>query len=323
MTAFAGLAILHAAVAAALVEALVRVWRVSRPAERIVLRWMVLLAPLVLTPAYTLLAPFRAEPAFRLEWALFAGSHWDVLTILGVPVSLAATLALGVAGLLLFVRDVVPWFAAQVHPDTDEPARAGHDEQTSRLERVAAVAATTLGRPAPRLRLVARDVPVLLCTGVERPTIETSARTLDLLDDEALESALLHEMVHAFNRDPLHGWLLIVVRTLQCFNPVAHIVARLIVQDIEERADSVVVRLGHGPGLARAIAQLLAPDEHGVTDLRPQPAWRGAMARAEGQAVNHRRDRALRSAARGPASITRLRLLLASVGLAVLLFLVV
>ncbi|MEW5981002.1 MAG: M56 family metallopeptidase [Acidobacteriota bacterium] len=322
MTAFAGLAILHASVAAALVEALLQVWRVQRPAERIALRWLALLAPLVLTPVYTAFAAFRAEPPFRLTWALFAGAHWDVLTIFGVPASSAATFVLVSLGVVLFVRDISPRLADRTRTDAGAPSPLRGD-QAARLDRMASDAAARLGTKVPRLRLIRRTSPVLLCTGVARPTIEVSARTLDLLDDEALQAALLHETVHLRHRDPLHGWILIAVRTLQAVNPVAHVVARLIVEDIEARADEAVAGLGASPGLARAIACLSEPAAHSVTDLSPQPAWRTLLARARDRAVVDRCDRVLGPTAGARSHVAPMRMVAASLGLAVLLFFVV
>ncbi len=324
MTAFAGLAILHAAIASDLIEALLRGWRVGRPGERIVLRWLALLAPLTLTHAYAWLAPFRSEPAFRLERALFSGSHWDVLSVGGVPFSLAATGFLAAAGLALLLRDVVPGLTSRIRIDSVEPQAPGPTDPARRVERLAADAASLLGLAVPRLRLVARAEPVLLCTGVERPTIEVSQRTLELLDDDALRSALLHEMVHVRHRDALHGWILIAIRAVQFFNPAAHIVARLIVQDIEERADKTAARLGGAQGLAEAIARLSDSDEHGITDLAPRQGWRGVLAHAYGRSVRERCNRVSQHTGGRPQPLAAaLRVTCAATGLAILLFLVV
>lgn len=324
MTAFAGLAILHASVASLFIEALLRVWRVGRPGERILIRWLALLAPVTLTPAYAWLAPFRSEPAFALERALFSGSHWDVLSIGGVPFSLAATAILAAAGLALLLRDVVPGLTGRVRLEMEERQAPDPTGQAPRLERLAADAAGLVGLAVPRLRLVARAEPVLLCTGVERPTIEVSRRTLELLDDGALGSALLHEMVHVRHRDALHGWILTLVRAIQFFNPAAHIVARLIVQDMEERADMAAARLGHGQGLAEAIARLSDADERAVTDLTPPPGWRAVLARAQGRSVQERCVRVvLHTGGRPRPFAAALRVTFASAGLAILLFLVV
>ena len=58
----AGQAILHATVAALVVEALLRLWRVEDPGERLAMRWVEMAAPVLLTTAYLALAPWRSAP---------------------------------------------------------------------------------------------------------------------------------------------------------------------------------------------------------------------------------------------------------------------
>lgn len=321
MTAYAGLAILHASVAAAVVEALIRVWRVRAPGERMALRWLALLAPLVVTPAYAILFPGRTDPVFALDRAWLAGAHWEVVRVVGLPVPLAVTIVLVLAGVVLFVRDLAPWIGDQVRLDPADPDAGGYTEHRGRLERAARHAAGRMALPVPRLRLIAHDGPVLQCTGVERPTIEASARALDLLDDEALAAALLHELVHVRCRDPLHGWLLMAARALQVYNPVAHVIARLVVQDIEERADRVVADLGCAQGLSDAIGCLSAP-EHGVSDLRTGLGWRDILTHAQRRALTSRRHRVL-APDPGGAALVVFRVVLAGSGVAGVLFFVV
>ena len=119
-----------------------------------------------------------------------------------------------------------------------------------------------------RITVVAFSSPVLMCTGIDRPSIVVSTGTLDRLDDRALEAALAHEFAHLATRDPLTGWWLMAARTVQFFNPVVQILARQAVQELERRADIAVTAQGRAAGLADAVHRLsLAGGAHSDLDL--------------------------------------------------------
>ena len=75
----AGQAILHATVAALFVEALLRLWRVEDPGERLAMRWVAIGAPVILTTLYLVLMPWRAAAWFVEHWSLFAGRALEPL----------------------------------------------------------------------------------------------------------------------------------------------------------------------------------------------------------------------------------------------------
>jgi hypothetical protein len=122
---YAGQALLHAAIASLVIEALLRLWRVDEPGERLALRWVALLGPVVLTAGYLALVPGRSTAGFTERWALFSGAHWNELRMGGVGVASGATVILSVVGIALYLRDVVPFLAERVSRearDTGLPA---------------------------------------------------------------------------------------------------------------------------------------------------------------------------------------------------------
>jgi Zn-dependent protease with chaperone function len=326
VVALAGQAILHAAVAAFVVEALLRAWRVQDPGERLTLRWLVLLSPLVLTPLFAAAFPARSSETFALRSALFAGAHWNEFRL--GPSGLATALAawLSVIGVALYLRDAIPFLADRVSRQADDEAAPDHPA-VARLHDVVRCLPSIPGQLAPECRVLERPEPVLLCSGVDRPRIIVSTGALDLLDDEALDRALQHEHAHLRARDPLIGWSLMAVRTLQAFNPVVQLAARQMIQDIEYRADLAVARSGGGPALARAIARL-SGESAGTSDLveprgRLSP-FHGALSRAQRRALGVRCERLLQAQPPAVSAAGKnLRLGLASLGLGVLLFYVV
>jgi Zn-dependent protease with chaperone function len=321
----AGLVILHGCIAALLVEALLRLWRVQDPGERLALRWLALVAPIVLPAAFHLIAPGRSTEWFGSTRALFAGEHWNQLALGRTGAASLAAAALLIVGGLLYLRDALPFLQDRIGGLGERDIVSEHPELL-RLRTLLDELQQSVGAPATAVVLLDRRTPVLLCSGIDRPTLVISTGTLSRLGSDQLRAALAHELAHAARRDPLMGWLLMVVRTVAWFSPAAQIVARQVVQEVEYRADVTVARLGHSAALSRAIAALAdAPDSE--TDLVP-PSWRrgfprGLLARAELVAVANRCERVLAQPEPTRSGLGALRLGLAVVGMTALLFFVV
>jgi Zn-dependent protease with chaperone function len=321
----AGLAILHGCLAALLVEALLRIWRVQAPGERLALRWLALVAPIILPAAFALFAPARSSERFSSSQALFAGEHWNQMTLGHAGVARIATVALVIAGGLLYLRDALPFLADRFRGIRDLDSVSSHPG-LARVRGQIDTLRRLVGGPQVTVVLLDRATPVLLCTGIDRPAVIVSTGALDRLDDDELRAALAHELAHAARRDPLAGWLLMVVRTAACFSPAAQIVARQVVQELEYRADMAVARLGYSAALSRAIAAL--SDMPGAdTDLVPLRAGLGLpldmLARAERAAVDTRCERVFVQPMAATPGVGVFRLGLAAVGLTALLFFVV
>jgi Zn-dependent protease with chaperone function len=272
--AAAGQAILHATVAALLVEGLLRLWRVEDPGERLALRWVALAAPVVLTTLYLALAPWRAAPWFVEDWSLFAGAHWNHVRLGGIGFASASSAVLSAVGLILYLRDALPFLADRLVRATPEGGLPHDHPSCARVRNaLAALPAPDHHRPSA-VTVMDLESPVLLCTGVDRTAIVISTGTLDRLDDVALEAALAHELAHLARRDPLTGWWLMAARTLQCFNPVVQVVARQAIQDLERRADIAVARQGRAGGLAQAVHRLsVAADVHSDLTLPSESGY--------------------------------------------------
>ena len=326
MTAAAGQAILHATVAALVIEVLLRVWRVEAPGERLAMRWLAIAAPVLLTALYLLAAPWRAASWFIEDWSLFAGTHWNHVRVGGVGLASAASAAFSAAGTALYLRDAVPFVADRVVRAAPEDRLPwGHPACARVRAAVDALQACGLERPTD-VTVVALASPVLLCTGIDRTTIVISTGTLDRLDDQALEAALAHEVAHLAARDPLTGWWLMAARTIQFFNPVVQIVARQAVQDLERRADVAVTTEGRASGLADAVHRLsLAEDVHSDLDLPAGGGHPGArvLASAHRRALDARCQLLLEGVVPPSPPYRAWRVSLAAAALAMLLFFVV
>jgi hypothetical protein len=256
--AAAGQAILHATVAALVIEALLRLWRVDDPGERLAMRALAIAAPILLTTLYLAAAPWRSAPWFADRWALFAGASWNHVRLGGVGLATAAGLALSVAGTALYLRDALAFLSDRLVPPGPGGVLPDSDPASLRVRRALASLPSAMANRPSTLTVIDLDAPVLLCSGIGTTAIVVSTGALVRLDDDALGAALAHEAAHLAARDPLVGWWLMAARTLQFFNPVVQIVARQAIQDVERRADLAVEALGRGAPLASAVRRLSA-----------------------------------------------------------------
>ena len=326
MIAAAGQAILHATVAALVIEALVRLWRVEDPGERLAMRAIAIGAPSLLTTAYLAAAPWRSAPWFAERWALFTGASWNHFRLEGVGFATAAALALSAAGTVLFLRDAAPFLADRfVRAAPDDGLPESHPA-SARVARILATVRAATGRRPPAVTVLDLDAPVLLCTGITRAAVVVSTGTLSRLDDQALRAALAHEAAHLAARDPLLGWWLMAARTLQFFNPVVQIVARQAIQDVERRADLAVAALEQGAPLASAIHRLsAAADVRSDLDLPSEGGHLGGrlLASAHRRAIDARCQLLIEDARPEAQPYRAGRLMLTGAAVAGILFLVV
>ena len=255
--AFLSQSILHALVAAVLIEALLRVWKVEDGGWRLRFRLLALAAPALWLPVIWVAAPFRQGPAFAAHWALFASERWNQFLLGGTPLGdLVLLLACGV-GSALFLRDALPPLTDAVRGSRRPLAAGPWHPTTASVRSVVAARAASLGIPPLEVRLIDAPAPVLLCEGVAPSVLVMSPPAAERLGPDELDAALTHELAHARHHDPAWGYFLIAVRAVLFFNPAAQWIARAMVDDIERRADQTAAAAAGNPeALARAIERL-------------------------------------------------------------------
>lgn len=301
--------ILHGVVAASAIGLLLRLRRHDPRRLGFLLAGAVL--PMLSASIFRALAPGRLDPAFRDGPALFSASHFTVLQPAGVPLLPALLALLAVSGVLLFLRDLIPflWDAstgrARAQPVADAGAIAGAVKR----------AAAELGIVPPRVSLYAGEHPVLLCRGLLHSRIVASTGILDALSPDELEAAVAHEVAHAAHRDPLLGWGLMLVRGLAFFNPAVQLLARAAVHEIEHRADRTAAGvLGDVAPLVSSLHRMAGSYRGGSLARLAHPAHRRALAE---------RCRALQTLTEAKAPAGRWHLIATLAGLSALLYLVV
>ena len=319
---YVGQSILHATIAAAIIEALLRAWRVEHAGPRLALRLIALAFPLVVLPLFLLLAPFRADEQFARQ-AIFAGSRWDALSVGGVGLASLTVCILGALGGILFLLDFLPSIADRLRGPRHLP---GPPRDVEGIVADVRELSERLGTRPPSVLVVTDDSAILHCEGALGPRLVVSSAALESLNADERRAALAHELVHAAYRDPVFGWVLAAVRAVMFFNPAVQIEARAVVGELERRADERSAALvGDRLALAGGLVKLFRMGHHLPDGAGPElglPVVPGLVRRARTSAIERRCRRLVRPAP-SPLPLAKLRLALAGLALSLLLFYVV
>ncbi|MGE0453686.1 MAG: M56 family metallopeptidase [Vicinamibacteria bacterium] len=316
--------LLHGLVAAVVVAALLRVWRLAEPGQRLAFQLLGLACPLLLPPLYAL-SDGGPPPRLRDAHALYAHQRLASLRLAGAGADLVVLGGLALAGTALFARDLVPLLLDPLRRRAlrlQEPSGA----DAGLVEEVALLAGC-LRAPTPALRIVESPAPLLFCRGLLRPAIVVSRGLLDDFDAQERRAALAHEVAHAASRDPLLGWALLVVRALQPWNPGVQLLARAALSEIERRADDRAVAVTGQPlALAAGLVKAYRRGHGARAQDWPVPGLDGAVGvwqRLHAEALAARCRRLLDPTGATGLARPALHLAATAAGLAGLLFFVV
>jgi len=260
--------ILHGLVAASAVMAILAAGGI-RDAKARLRFWLLAIAfPVGFTPLIAALAPARLDDAFRDQWSLLSGSHFAFLRWRDTKVSTVGVSILAATGLLLYLRDLLPFLRDLVRSRKRGPPLTAVPDA---LARSVATAAAALRTPEPKLHFLDSPHPILTCRGWRRPHIVTSTGLVDRLSADELDAALAHEVAHARRHDPAFGWVLMLVRGFFIFNPSVQLCARAAVHEIECRADEDAAAANGGPEpVLRSLRKLAGGSHAEPTDHGPR-----------------------------------------------------
>lgn len=248
----------HSLVAALLVVAALRAWKIENPVERQRFRLLIIILPILSFPLYQLINPQRSSLDFRLS-ALFDITRWLNLELWrGISAGMLFLIILSLTTVVFLVQEMVP-----IILHTLASRRKGTDRERPATDSVVSAVMRKFPEPRPDVFLVRDDDLVLFATTGKNPAIVLSTGTVESLTEDELQAAIAHEVAHIErNRMPL---LIIafLLRIAQCFNPITLIEFRRIVQEEEEICDDAAISL---TGKAHALASTLRkfhvpPDE--------------------------------------------------------------
>ena len=78
--------------------------------------------------------------------------------------------------------------------------------------------------------------------GLRRFTLVLSPKLIDRLSESEKETLIQHELCHIKRKDNLIGWITLIIKDLNFFNPFAYIAYYLIRSEQEKACDQLVVR---------------------------------------------------------------------------------
>ncbi|MHB1276284.1 MAG: M56 family metallopeptidase [Candidatus Humimicrobiaceae bacterium] len=78
--------------------------------------------------------------------------------------------------------------------------------------------------------------------GLRRFTLVLSPKLFDCLNESEKETLIQHELCHIKRKDNLIGWIALIIKDLNFFNPFAYIAYYLIRSEQEKASDQLVVR---------------------------------------------------------------------------------
>ncbi|MGE5617813.1 MAG: M56 family metallopeptidase [Sphingomonadaceae bacterium] len=323
---YSALAVFYSLLATAMLEALLRLWRVQDPPLAAAFRLPILALPPAAPLLFPLLSPNWGTDPFRQQWALLQLRNW-----LGPEPSISHPGWVLLLGTLAATTLVLLGLEA-----------AGHWRQLLRrprdargplpLPRRLLDARTRLearGAHPFSIQLSNRPDPTACAVGLRHPTVLLTTALVDMLDDEELEAVIAHELAHVRRRDNWLGWLLLGLRLVSFYNPVAWLTFHRIGHDMESVCDAEAGRVTGKPlALASALLKVYRASRashHGST-IRPRWAAGRAAAlenRARRALIEDRLKRLVHPEQVPPASYPRLRLLLASASVVATMSLVV
>lgn len=248
--------IFYSLVAAVVVEALIKAWKVERPLSRLRFRLVALILPVVALPVYQLAYPARSQASFRRELALLDLNQWlSVKLWLGVPLGTVLLLVMGLATALFLFYEGLPLikrtlYRRKIHHQLSQP-------EIPRLTQALKQVADCFGHPAPEVYLLDDTQPVVYVSGPLREMMVVSPGLVELLDEQELEGVLAHEMAHIARKDVWVSWAWLFFRAMMFFNPVALVVIRRIVHENEKVCDDMAVAVtGDSLAFAASIIKL-------------------------------------------------------------------
>lgn len=279
---------------------------------------------------YYLIYPQRGSDLFRHGTALLDLDQWIKLELASiVPLSYSLLFFLCLATALFVVQEVAPMISSHL-------ARRGHQGckiergQYPKLELALDEVTQKVHQPVPQVFKVNMEIPTVYTVGVLKPSLVVSSNLAEMLDEEELRGVLAHELAHLIRRDSWLGWIMLILRAIMFYNPVALLAFRQITQDNEQACDDIAVSTTGKPLAFAAGLIKVFRAENASSNAKALRRSRWLHSRVSAiyehanlAAVKKRTARLLDSPPSRDLSHENLRLLLVSSMLSVLLFFVV
>jgi Zn-dependent protease with chaperone function len=226
--------IVHSLVILLMGEVLLRLWVLRGPAQRVSLRLIVFFLPPVAYLAFLLLSPQRWQISFALNSALLDTRPW-LAADTGLAVWATSVFVSAVAFATLTFLLQLLLFAS--HRRTAPHGQPWRQAQLPALERAVETLMGRLERALPSIYVLDSAQPVLYAISGAKGEIVISSGLVATLDGDELTAALAHELAHDDIIARRLRWLAWLGRALMFYNPVALVVLRLCLHEVEAYCD--------------------------------------------------------------------------------------
>lgn len=221
-----------------IIETSMLIWRITEPTTQIKFRLLALLLPILCPILFQLLYPYRSDFYFRELIAFIDLNTWLAMGG-GIAVwHFFAAMMLITAGVFL-TKEFLPMIKHYLVRQPSLPAiKKG---QFPRLDTALSSLPATVLRPLSAVLFSSEDMPIAYVS--RHHTLVISSSMLDLLDDDELQAIIGHEIAHLSKPVSRMNRVLLLLRWLQFYNPLALLIFRRITIDSEKLCDDIALRL--------------------------------------------------------------------------------
>lgn len=259
--------VFHSVIIAIVVESMIQTWHIQEPFHQIKFRLLALLLPILYLPLFYFLYPPRASTHFREQVALINFSQWLGLRLGGnIALWHLFVILLTLTTFYFLIKEAIP--SIRYYFWRRRSLSVIEDGQFPKLDSVLANFARTKRLPMPVVLLSTDNTPVIYTLG--HRVLVLSASTINVLDSEELEAVIAHELAHITRQAYGINRLLLALRFLMFYNPVALLIFRRIINDNEKLCDDIAVsftgkRLAFASALLKVSRHLVAGSSSAIT----------------------------------------------------------
>ena len=237
-------AVLHTAIIGIVVESVISIYHINKPAQQISYRFLGLLLPVIYLFFFFLLDSNRTGEQFHRQKALFDSNQWLTLR-LGESFFLGYLVfgILMITAVVFLLTEGIPFirFYFGRHP----ALKALQKGQFPRLEGVIKTLTVENRLPQPLVVVSAEPMPVVHTSGLK--TLIVSPALVELLDDDELEAVIAHELAHFTGGVAGINLTGLALRFIMFYNPVALLLFRRLNHDLERQCDEIAVSVTGKP----------------------------------------------------------------------------
>ncbi len=210
--------------------------RIKRPLTQIKFRFLGLLLPLLCPLVFSLAYPSRNDFYFREQIAII-----DINTWLSIGENAIGwiTIAIILMTVIFFIiHEVIPLLSARLSSERVLPEIV--KGQYPRLDTAMATSFKNPDGAPSTLLLSPDDKPIIYRSGSDKLII--SEASIDILDDDELEAIIGHEIAHHSSYVSRINRFLLILRWLHFYNPLALLIFRRVIKDIEKTCDDLAIQ---------------------------------------------------------------------------------